>query len=258
MTILKHKDDGLFKAHGIRRCWFVQSTDQVFFEIKQNLSYLRNFKPSTFDFTTMYTKMQHDHILHNIQRSIQEAHQYYHRLTSLRSCPKDFPSLVDESRIMDHLRFIVQNTYLANNLDDIRQQTVGIPMGTNASPNIANLTLYMDEADFIDRIILNRGDAFDNLTSEQYKALYSFNEIDFIGRVLSINQRDPQIILARDYAFTKRYIDDLLLWGVQPPSQDDYRGLQYAQHSVDVNSVTFLGSTITKLPNCSIIMSIYK
>ena len=76
MTILKHKDDGLFKAHGIRRCWFVQSTDQVFFEIKQNLSHLRNFKPSTYDFTTMYTKMQHDHILHNIQRSIQEAHQY--------------------------------------------------------------------------------------------------------------------------------------------------------------------------------------
>jgi hypothetical protein len=115
----------------------------------------------------------------------------------------------------------------------------------------------MDEADFIDRIILDRGDAFDNLTSEQYKALYSFNEIDFIGRVLSINQRDPQIISARDYAFTKRYIDDLLLWGVQPPSQDDYGGLQYAQHSVDVNSVTFLGSTITKLPNGSIIMSIY-
>eukprot|EP01041_Mallomonas_annulata_P003101 gene3101-6090_t len=45
--------------------------------------------------------------------------------------------------IMDHVNFIVSNTFLCNNQDNIRQQTKGIPMGTNAGPEIANLTLYV-------------------------------------------------------------------------------------------------------------------
>jgi hypothetical protein len=42
--------------------------------------------------------------------------------------------------------------YTENNPNDIRQQHIGISMGTNAAPEIANLTLYVDETRFIDSL----------------------------------------------------------------------------------------------------------
>jgi hypothetical protein len=50
---------------------------------------------------------------------------------------------------------VVQNTYLDNNDATLKHQSIGIPMGTNAAPELANLTLYVDEALFIDQLILN-------------------------------------------------------------------------------------------------------
>ena len=54
---------------------------------------------------------------------------------------------------MDHVIFIVSNTFLGNDHDHLRQQTVGIPMGTNSAPEIANLCLYVDESKFIDNLL---------------------------------------------------------------------------------------------------------
>ena len=86
-------------------------------------------------------------------------------------------------------------------------------MGTNAAPKIANLTLYYDEATYIDQLI---------------------------------QQQDIQS--ARAHAHTRRYIDDLLLWNTTPPHQDIY-GLQYSETYEPDNSITFLGAKITTLPN---------
>ena len=54
---------------------------------------------------------------------------------------------------MEHVRFIVNNTYICNDRSNIKKQTVGIPMGTNASPGLANLTLYTDESEYVDNLI---------------------------------------------------------------------------------------------------------
>jgi hypothetical protein len=191
IKVLKHKDDQLFKHHGIRRCWIVQSTDQLFYEIKQNLTHLQSFTPTTYDFTTMYTNLQQNHIIHNIQRAIKEAQQHLQSISRFQrnKVSNDLPKSIDLSKTMEHLQFIVSNTYLANNINDIKQQTIGIPMGTNASPNIANLTLYVDESDFIDKIILNRGSSFDNLSVETYTDLYHADHIKFIYRVLDLDKK---------------------------------------------------------------------
>jgi len=50
---------------------------------------------------------------------------------------------------------VVQNTYLDNNDATLKHQSIGITMGTNAAPELANLTLYVDEALLIDQLILN-------------------------------------------------------------------------------------------------------
>jgi hypothetical protein len=64
---------------------------------------------------------------------------------------------------MEHVRFVVSNTYLSNNTEMIILQTTGIPMGTNTALALAlaNLTLYTDEAKFIDDLII-KGDVDSN------------------------------------------------------------------------------------------------
>jgi hypothetical protein len=52
----------------------------------------------------------------------------------------------------DAVKFLVSNTYLVNG-STIRRQIIGIPMGTNCAPVVANLFLYAHESRFIDRLM---------------------------------------------------------------------------------------------------------
>ena len=61
-------------------------------------------------------------------------------------------SLPNLQRIMSYVRFIVCNTFITNIEGNLIQQVVGIPMGTNSAPAIANLTLYASEAQFMDTL----------------------------------------------------------------------------------------------------------
>ena len=167
ITTLKHKDDVCYNATGYRRFWFVTAIDDVFRDLKYDAPILKGKKPSTFDFTQMYTKLPHQQrIINTIRKAIDEAQQ------CRKSLPNDtvVPLLPDTDIIME--------TYFGNTPDNLRQQTIGLPiMGTNSAPEIAYLCLYADESSFIDDLLLSR------------------NELQ----------------LARKYVTTKRYIDDLLL-----------------------------------------------
>jgi len=215
--ILKHKDDVFFKNTGYRRLWFVTAIDDVFRDIKFDAPILKGRKPRTFDFTQMYTKLPQQRIIDNIRKAITEAQLYY------QSLPADttVPLLPDPDIVMDHLTFIVSNTFLGNDPDNLRQQTIGLPMGTNSAPEIANLCLYADESSFVDDLI---------------------------------SRNDIQI--ARKYASTKRYIDDLLLWDLSPPPITTY-GLEYSETTEPDGTVTFLGAQMNLLSNGYISVSIY-
>ena len=82
MRLLQAKDNDLYKKHGVRRCWFIRSLDDVFLEIKQHQVYLKKRKPRTFDFTTMYTSLQHDRIIKNVRKAIEWARQYANEINS--------------------------------------------------------------------------------------------------------------------------------------------------------------------------------
>ena len=165
----------------------------------------------------MYTKLPQQRIIDNIRKAITEAQQYH------QSLPTDtaIPLLPDPDIVMDHLTFIVSNTFLGNDPDNLRQQTIGLPMGTNSAPEIANLCLYADESSFVDDLI---------------------------------SRNDLQT--ARKYASTKRYIDDLLLWDLSPPPITTY-GLEYSETTEPDGTVTFLGAQINLLSNGYISVSIY-
>jgi len=84
-------------------------------------------------------------------------------------------------------------------------------MGTNSAPEIANLTCYVDERDFIDGLITS-------------------------------GQTDE----AKEHAVNFRFIDDVLGWGIEPPSPLHY-GLEWKETTLADGSVVYLGAHIKKI-----------
>jgi len=103
----------------------------------------------------------------------------------------------------------------------IIRQTTGIPMVTNAAPALAYLTLYTDEAKFIDDLI-------------------------FKGNIYT----------AKRYEYTYCYIDDVLIWDALAPSPDIYN-LQYSEQTQSDGSVVFLGAKMSILENEWVRISVF-
>ncbi len=123
--------------------------------------------------------------------------------------------------MIEHLTFIVKNTFFMAEDGTLRHQKFGIPMGTNAGPEIANLCLYVDEADHIDDLVQ-------------------------AGHV-----REAQL-----HAHTARFIDDVLSWSTLPPPSSHY-GLAWKETTNPDGSCTFLGCKISKWSNGMVRLSVF-
>ena len=78
------------------------------------------------------------------------------------------------------LGFLVDNIYIVFG-DQVFQQTAGIPMGTNCAPLLADLFLYLYEAEFVQKL----------LRDNNKKLAVSFNHtFRYIDDVLSINNHN--------------------------------------------------------------------
>ena len=76
MKILQRKDNEFYAKTGIRRCWFIRNLDDVFGEIKRKQQFLKKKDPRKYDFTNMYTGLEHERIKKNVQEAIREAKEY--------------------------------------------------------------------------------------------------------------------------------------------------------------------------------------
>jgi hypothetical protein len=124
--------------------------DDVFRGYKRDQLLLNGKKFRTFDFTTMYPNLEHERIFtHHVKIAVDEAVAFYDGVGSTDLYREEHPLVLPVARVMELVRFVVDNTYFYNSATLIRQ-TVGIPMGTNAAPELAHLTLYTSEAQFID------------------------------------------------------------------------------------------------------------
>ena len=55
--------------------------------------------------------------------------------------------------LMDHVNFIVDNTFYHTKQGVLKLQKIGLPMGTNSAPEMANLACYIDERNFVDKLV---------------------------------------------------------------------------------------------------------
>ena len=163
---------------GIERFWIIENNAQVLEDIKfvNSKRNARNIK--TFDFSTLYTKIPLDDLKEKLKEIVDKAfkggHNKYIQITSKTA--RWFHSKKNESftkeDIFSMIDLVIDNSFFKFG-DKVFRQSIGIPMGIDPAPQMANLYLYYYEAKFMEM-----------LTKENYSAAKKFN-------------------------YTRRFIDDL-------------------------------------------------
>ena len=193
--------DTVYERDGINYFWSIKNSNDVLNKFKS-----KNFqasKLSIYDFSTLYTTLPHhlikDKLIDLINRTlIRENTQYlacneeYAFFTSdvynnhnLWSCQKVFDALV---HLLDNI-FIRFGTKLY-------RQTIGIPMGTNCAPLVADLFLFCYERDFMKSLSReNQADIIEafNSTSRYLDDLLNIDNIYFDQMVDRIYPTELQL-----------------------------------------------------------------
>ena len=164
------------KDHVIKYCGsaFRNSNINYFLSIKNSGEVIdklksRNFKAdevSTFDFSTLYTSLPHDLIKSKLLSLIKWC---FKRELTTYLCTSDTTGFYSNKEydsyktwtcieLCDALTFLIDNIYVQFN-GKVYRQVIGIPMGTNCAPLIADLFLFCYERDFMTH--LNKSKQFD-------------------------------------------------------------------------------------------------
>lgn len=173
MRTLRAKDDEHIRTTGVRRYFTVESFDEVaqFLRKWKRINAVK--KVYTGDFSTMYTRIPHDDLIRTVRvacneafewnaaqsrRPLSETRLYWSKSGVAWKASKHVGSTHSKSShslnvdgIVDLVSFLVSNTFLVSG-SMIRRQKLGIPMGTNCAPVLANLYLYVHESEFIDKL----------------------------------------------------------------------------------------------------------
>lgn len=136
---------------------------------------------NTYDFTTLYTTLDHDTIKLELGKLIDNCmkNDYNLKIIGNRAIwchSSKCPNTISGTNLKSYINFVIDNTYFTFG-DFIIKQNIGIPMGTDCAPNVANLLLHQIESKYILSELKNN--------SKMVKELnYTFR---FIDDITSIN-----------------------------------------------------------------------
>ena len=165
--VLKHYSEycaGIEKKTGINCFWVVKNSTEVLNTLPKvrRASHL-----DSFDFSTLYTKIPHSLLKERMAKLITDAFscrnashiKINEKVTQARWSNKtqndnagEFH--VDVHHLMEMFNFLVDNIFIEVG-SKIFQQVIGIPMGTDCAPLVADLFLFSFEFDFMRALIRN-------------------------------------------------------------------------------------------------------
>ena len=179
----------MHKMSYIKNFWVVKNKDPVI----EGLNYLSNKDKAksiaTYDFSTLYTKIPHNKLL-SVLNEITDVCFYgcsYSKIWIEKGnagwCNN--PKTKTNKRIMDKAQIKNAITYLLDNCyftvgDNVFKQVIGIPMGTDPAPFMANLFLYYYENKFMRELRKND-------RKSAYKFSYVWRFIDDLSAVNNDN-----------------------------------------------------------------------
>jgi hypothetical protein len=128
-------------------------------------------------FQLLYTTLPHDKLNTRLKETIHKAfshRNYGSKFVVLGYKIQKGKTCYSEEQVISMLEFLIDNIFVSFGRT-LFQQVVGIPMGTNCAPLLADLFLYSYESEFLQKLV-----------------------------------KDKKIHEARAFNFTHRYIDDVL------------------------------------------------
>ena len=155
------------KYHCVFKCKFLKTKAYWIINnsqpLRHDIRHLNHKKKArtvyTYDFTRLYTNIPHDLLKEQVKFIVDEAFtikkdKHFIRLnkssaTWAESLPKKGKSkFLDKDEIMEYFNYLLDNIFVKYG-DKIFRQIIGIPMGTDCAPDLANLFLFAYEYKYI-------------------------------------------------------------------------------------------------------------
>ena len=148
----------VYENSGINLYWSIKNSSDVLKKLQNG-----NFQASTistYDFSTLYTTLPHNLIKEKLVNLIQKT--FAREGTSFLACNFDRAfftnALVDNytmwtcQEVCESLTLLIDSIFVRFG-NEVFRQVIGIPMGTNCAPLLADLFLYSYESEFIQNLI---------------------------------------------------------------------------------------------------------
>ena len=159
IKLLTHIKQGLrkycetsYSRSGINQMWVLKNSKELFEHLQYpNYNHITSIK--SFDFSTLYTTIPHQKLTSRLATIIRNSfihkngNRRYKFLVSGRKGPyfvtetSDSKNKYTEDDIISMLEFLVDNIFVVFG-GKVFQQIVGIPMGINCAPFLADIFLY--------------------------------------------------------------------------------------------------------------------
>ena len=181
--------------------WSIKNSSEVIEKLR-----LRNFQGSqvsSFDFSTLYTSLPHDLIKAKVLSLVKwcfDRESKTYLCTSAKAgffSNKKYDSYAcwTCTELCEAFTFLMENIYVQFD-GMVYQQIVGIPMGTNCAPLIADLFLFCYERDFMSN--LQKSKRFDlidkfNDTSRYLDDIFTIDNPTFAEHIPDIYPRELQL-----------------------------------------------------------------
>ena len=147
------------KLTNTNSCFIIDNRDSVISFIRRSNQIGNVHSVSTFDFKTLYTSIPHDKLKQKLATVIRLG--FTSRKKRFISVTGKMAFLSDgrkselsfsTQQLIDCVNFIVDNSFIVYK-GQVFRQCIGIPMGTNCAPFLANLFLFAYEFEFINKLV---------------------------------------------------------------------------------------------------------
>ena len=183
--VIKYSETA-FSNSNVNYFWSIKNSSEVIEKLR-----LRNFQGSqvsSFDFSTLYTSLPHDLIKAKVLSLVTWC---FNRESKTYLCTSDKAGFFSNKKydsykcwtcaeLCEAFTFLMENIYVQFE-GMVYQQIVGIPMGTNCAPLIADLFLFCYERDFMSSLHKSKRydliDMFNDTPNRKKRLIQYYNAI---------------------------------------------------------------------------------
>ena len=209
---------------GVNNMWILKNSTNLLSSLS-HLGVHRATSIQTFDFSTLYTSILHNLLKSRMNSIINNAFKYKNGATRythikvgrnksyLTSDTLNSDNKYTASDICKMIEFLVDNIFVRFG-GQLFRQIVGIPMGTNCAPLLADLFLYSYENEFLDKLIKEGKRKLArkfNLSYRYIDDLISFNNKRFKEFISYIYPKELTISETTESTSIASYLDLLFI-----------------------------------------------